>query len=229
MSRKSQEPCLVRNLYDRFLFVCLTAALLGPTPAPAQEEQADDSPATAVVEDFHDSLIVMMKQADELGYQGRCDYLSPVIGRTIDQEFMARKSIGLQWKSLSEADQARWQTAFSRLTVANYAGRFTGYDGEAFETLGQEKAPKETVIVQTKIVLPKEDDVQLNYRLRETDKDWRIIDIYMNGTVSELSLRRSEYSSTLKRDGFEDLVVAVDQKADSLAAEGGAPASAKVN
>ena len=219
----------MRNLYNRFLLACLTGALLGPTAALSEQEKTDDSPAIAVVEDLHDSLIVMMKEADELGYQGRCDYLTPVIARTIDQEFMARKSIGLQWKHLSEADQARWQTAFSRLTVANYAGRFTGYDGEEFETLGQEAAPKETVIVQTKIVLPKDDDVQLNYRLRETDVGWRIIDIYMNGTVSELSLRRSEYSSTLKRDGFEDLVVAVDQKTDSLAAEGSAPASAKVN
>ena len=220
----------MRNLYDRILLGCLAAAaLLGPTAALAEDIVVESSPSIAVVEDLHDSLIVMMKQADELGYQGRCDYLTPVIDRTIDQDFMARKSIGLQWKHLSEADQARWQTAFSRLTVANYAGRFTGFDGESFENLGQVDGPKETVIVQTKIVLPKEDDVQLNYRLRETDKGWRVIDIYMNGTVSELSLRRSEYSSTLKRDGFESLVVAVDDKADALAAEGGASASAKVN
>jgi phospholipid transport system substrate-binding protein len=223
----------VRNLYDRFLVVSLTAALLwsGAVFADEAKEEAttEDSPAITVVEDLHDSLIVMMKQADDLGYQGCFDYLTPVIARTIDQDFMARKSIGLQWKQLNEADQQRWQEAFSRLTVANYAGRFTGYAGEAFETLGQVDGPKETVIVQTKIVLPKEDDVQLNYRLRETEKGWRIIDIYMNGTVSELSLRRSEYSSTLKRDGFENLVVAVNEKASSLAAEGGASATAKVN
>jgi len=219
----------VRIPYDRILFVGLAAALCFSSAAFAQATKAGDQSPTAVVEDLHDSLLVMMKQADAMGYQGRCDYLSPVIARTIDQDFMASKSIGLHWKQLSDADKARWKETFSRLTVANYAGRFTGFDGESFETLGQVDGPRETVIVQTKIVLPKEDDVQLNYRLRENEQGWRIIDIYMNGTVSELSLRRSEYSSTLKRDGFESLVDAVDEKTASLAAEGGVSATAKVN
>jgi hypothetical protein len=48
----------------------------------------------------------------------------------------------------------------------------------------------------------------------------------MNGTVSELSLRRSEYSSTLKRKGFESLVTAVDEKATSLAS--GSERTAKI-
>ena len=48
--------------------------------------------------------------------------------------------------------------------------------------------------------------------MRETDSGWKIIDIYLNGTVSELSLRRSEYSSTVKREGFETLIAAVQKK-----------------
>jgi hypothetical protein len=34
----------------------------------------------------------------------------------------------------------------------------------------------------------------------------------MNGTVSELALRRSEYSSVCKRDGFESLLSSLEEK-----------------
>ena len=53
--------------------------------------------------------------------------------------------------------------------------------------------------------------------MHHKDGEWRIIDVYLNGTVSELALRRSEYSSVLKRDGFEKLIVMVDGKAEELA------------
>jgi phospholipid transport system substrate-binding protein len=104
--------------------------------------------------------------------------------------------------------------------TANYAGRFTGYAGEQFVTLGEEEARSNTRMVLTKIVLPDDDDVHLNYRLMKRDGAWKVIDVYLNGTVSELALRRSEYSSALKREGFEKLVASVKTKISDLMAEG---------
>ncbi|MCH7709728.1 MAG: ABC transporter substrate-binding protein, partial [Myxococcales bacterium] len=62
------------------------------------------------------------------------------------------------------------------------------------------------------------DDIQLYYRLRNgTDGRWKIIDVYLNGTVSELALRRSEYSSLIKREGFEALLIALNKRIETLA------------
>ncbi len=72
-------------------------------------------------------------------------------------------------------------------------------------------------MVLTKLVQPSDDDVELNYRLRETDAGWRVIDCYMNGTVSEVALRRSEYGAVLRRDGFDALLAAINTKSDELA------------
>ena len=120
----------------------------------------------------------------------------------------------------SAADKQRWAETFTRFTTANYAGRFTGYTGEEFVTLGVEDAARDTKMVLTKIVVPKEDDVQLNYRMMKTDAGWKVIDVYLNGTVSELALRRSEYSSALKREGFEQLVASIETKIADLEAKG---------
>src|SRR5690606_22065381 len=75
--------------------------------------------------------------------------------------------------------------------------------------------------------------VALDYRMRAEDGRWRIIDVFMNGTVSELALRRSEYSGLLKRQGFDALLQAIEQKiaaqerasAQACRAPKGAPAA----
>jgi phospholipid transport system substrate-binding protein len=52
--------------------------------------------------------------------------------------------------------------------------------------------------------------------MRSTEAGWRIIDIYYNGTVSELALRRADYAAVLKKDGFEALLASVNQKIADL-------------
>lgn len=193
------------------------ASVESKPPASAAEEAADAPLATPTVEKLHAALLEIMRSADELGYQGRFDTLTPVVDQTFDMPFMASKSVGRHWKTLPEADQQRWLELFRTHIKANYAGQFTGYTGESFETLGEEPAIRDTRVVRTRLTRPGEDDVQLNYRLREVDGEWRIIDIYLNGTVSELALRRSEYSSVLKREGFEKLMSTIDEKVKELA------------
>ena len=187
-------------------------AVAAETPQPG---------AGAVVERFHETLIGVMKESDTLGYDGRRDRLTPVLVETFDFDFMAEKSAGRHWKDLSEEQQARWRDAFRDHIVANYAGRFKGFTGQSFESRGEEEAPRETMLVKTTLHDPQGDDVQLNYRLHETDDGWRVIDIYMHGTVSELALRRAEYSTALERQGVDSVIDSLRKQADDLAVKNG--------
>jgi phospholipid transport system substrate-binding protein len=173
---------------------------------------ADDSAAAATVDHLHATLISVMKDAKSLGYQGRYDRIKPAVETAYDLDFMAKFVLGPEGKDLSAADQARWRETFERSTVATYAGRFTGWGGEEFKTLGEEPAAQDTVFVKSVLDRPDAEDVQLTYRLRKGDDGWKIVDVYNKGTVSELALRRSDYSSVLKREGFDKLVETVDAK-----------------
>lgn len=180
--------------------------------------RGDEPAATQTVETLHATLLAVMKDATALGYQGRYDRLAPVLKSHFDFPFMARFVLGPGWQELSPADQQRWIEAFERITTATYAFRFKGYTGESFKTLGQEPAGQDTLFVRTVVDRTDADDVELTYRLRQTSEGWRIIDIYQKGTVSELALRRSEYSAVLKRDGFEKLIETVNAKLAAYAA-----------
>lgn len=201
----------------------LVSLLLGVVLAPLAAG-AETLEARRVVDELHGALLGVMKQAKALGYEGRYARLEPVLLDSFDVPFMAQKSIGRHWKDLSEADQQRLESTFGRFMVANYAGRFDGWSGQRFETLGEEPSTHETLIVRTRLVDPEGEDVQLNYRLRLLDGKWRIIDVYLDGTVSELALRRSENSSLMAREGFEALLTALDGRIAELAAGQGSDA-----
>jgi len=195
------------------------APAAGAAPSTGEAPAPNGTP-TGVVEDFHAALIDMMKSSDTMTFDDRVEFLTPRMDEAFDLDFMSSKSVGRQWKQLSTEQQRAWRAKFEQLTVSNYAGRFVGYTGENFETLGDEPAARNTVMVLTRVTVPGDEDVDLNYRLRETREGWRIIDVYLKGTVSELALRRSEYSSTLKRDGFEKLATAIDRKIAEFREEG---------
>ncbi len=180
--------------------------------------RAETPEAVRVVENLHANLLGAMKEAEALGYEGRFERLEPVVRGSFDVPFMGRKSVGRHWKDLSADEQERLLATFGRFMIANYAGRFDGWSGQHFETLGEDPSTHGTLIVRTRLIDPEGEDVQLNYRLRSVDGSWRIIDVYLDGTVSELALRRSENSSLVAREGIDALLRALDQRVSELAA-----------
>jgi phospholipid transport system substrate-binding protein len=197
--------------------VVLVAAAAAAGPAAAPEAAAPTpTPAEAVVRDLDAGLLGAMKAAGDLDYQGRFESVAPVVDDHFDVPFMAEKSLGRAWDDLGDADKAKWMGLFREFMIANYAGRFQGYKGETFEQLGSEEGAYDTVLVRTRLVVPNEENVDLDYRLRETPEGWRIVDVYLKGSVSELALRRSDYTAVVKRGGFEALVSYLREKIEAL-------------
>jgi phospholipid transport system substrate-binding protein len=193
-----------------------------PQPvAPTSESgppAAEPRVPSRVVDTLHDNLISVMKDSKTLGYDGRFARLEPVIRELFDIPFMAEKSIGRYWKTVDEENRDRLLATFGKFTVANYAGRFTDYSGQSFETLKEEASKHGTVMVYSRLDTGKGETIQLNYRLRpDGNGGWRIIDVLLNGTVSELALRRSEYSSLIQREGFAALMTALNERIADLA------------
>jgi phospholipid transport system substrate-binding protein len=190
----------------------LAAVLLAASLATAGRGTGPGGDPTAPVERLHASLEQAMRRADELGFEGRFSLLDPVLAEAYDLDWMAAKSLGRHWKKLSMEQRARWAALFRELTVATYADRFDGFSGERFELLSVEPSAQDTMLVHTRIVPTDEEPVALDYRVRSRENGFRIIDVYLEGTVSELALRRSDYSSLVKREGFDSLVAAIEEK-----------------
>jgi phospholipid transport system substrate-binding protein len=190
----------------RLAILLFLAGLALAGPARAQ------GPERAVVESLHDALLSCMKNADALGFQGRFERIAANLDRTFDLPFMARLALGAAWKDLTPAQRRDFVALSRRFSAASYAHNFDGYGGERFQTLGAEAAARGTVIVKTELIQPRDKPVRFDYRLRRAADGWRIIDVHLDGMISELTIRRSEYRSLIQREGFGGLVEALEEK-----------------
>lgn len=173
-----------------------------------------------VIAALNDGLLGVMRRADELGYAGRVEALAPVIADTYDSAAMARIAAGQHWAGLTPEQRARLVDAFRDYTVSSYAARFDGYAGERFETLGERATRRDDVLVETRIVTGDGEAVPISYLLREGEDGWRVIDVLLDNSVSELALRRSEYGSLLAREGLDGLLRELDEAVARNAADG---------
>lgn len=173
-----------------------------------------------VIERLHTSLLEVMQNADELGYEDRYQQLEPVLEQSYDFPFMIRVALGPTWRELDERQRAELTNLFADMSVANYAARFDGYDGERFEILGEQPGPREAILVQSRIVRPDDEPIELNYLLREFEDGWRIIDVLLDARYSELARQRAEFAAVLRDGGVPDLVATLERKIAQLTAEG---------
>jgi phospholipid transport system substrate-binding protein len=179
--------------------------------AAAAPAWAAGSPEQAIGQ-LYTTLLDTMKNAEKLGLDGRRQKLAPAIDAAYNLPLMARLSVGPQWKDLSPEEQKRFVASFRELTLTTYAARFDGFSGEKLIVEPQSQDAQGGKIVHTKIVKSNGEPIQLNYLMRQDGDAWKIIDVYLRGTVSELATRRSEFSSVLRREGAQALLEVMDRK-----------------
>jgi phospholipid transport system substrate-binding protein len=177
-------------------------------------QSAGTDPAVRQIRSFYDALLATMKQADRLGIRGRYDKLAPVIRATFDLAAMTRIAVGPDWPSIAPEQQSELIESFGRMTIATYANRFDGYSGERFEVEPASEARTTGRIVRTKLIPSSGEPVTLNYLMRSSGDTWKIVDVYLTGTISELATRRSEFTAILKTGGPSALVESLRQQAE---------------
>jgi phospholipid transport system substrate-binding protein len=167
------------------------------------------------VQELYDALLGTMKNGRILGQSGRFTQLEPVIRRTFDIPSMTRLSVGASWAGLSEAQRQQLTDSFGRYISAIYADRFDSYAGQKLQVTGEQPHPA-GVMVKSQIVKANGDPVKVDYMMHRNGDGWLISDIYLDGAISEVATRRSEFATILRADGVDGLIAALNRKADML-------------
>jgi phospholipid transport system substrate-binding protein len=195
-----------------FSLLLASAALLvaapGLTPAWAQ-----DDPAPAAVQGFYDALVAQMKKGGPV--RGRYDLLKPAVERAFDIPGMTAVAVGPNFAVLPEADKKALTDAFERMTVANYVKNFDAFNGEKFTvepaSIARPGSPDKLVKSALKTG---NDSIPFNYRMHQVGSAWKIEDIYLNGNISQMAQRRSDFSATFASSGASGLAKKINALAD---------------
>ena len=197
------------GLLASFSWLVVVAAL-GLLPLRAQTPSA----AVVKIQTYYQQLMPTIQQAGRLSVRERDRRFTPVISAVFDLATMTRLAVGPAWKSFSAEQQAAARDAFARFIVADYASQIKDYSGESFvvdpQTIPETRGGGE--IVKTRLLQPGGRAVSINYLVRGE----RVIDIYLNGTISDLATRRDEFASIIASGSADALIKRLQDRTESL-------------
>jgi phospholipid transport system substrate-binding protein len=188
----------------------LVLLLLAPAVVPAADT------AAKVVEGLHDELLIVMKQAHKLGYAGRYQRLAPTVTARYDFPYISKVVVGRYWRSFTTEQKSQFIDIFSKLSIATYANRFDGYSGERFKTISEKELKRGQRLVKTVLIKANREEIELDYILHLKNEQWRIINVIAEG-VSDLSLKRADYTSYLEKYSFDALLEKLSEKIQNYA------------
>lgn len=172
--------------------------------------------ASAVVQSFQAVLLDAMQQAKALGVKGRYDKLGPAIEAAFHLPLMAATASAPYWHDGTAAQRSRLLAAFHRMSASTVATLFDDYGGETFRVVRERKTAGPTVMVDTQVVRPEDDPIDITYVAARLRDRWWIIDLVVGGGISEVRVRRSEYARFLREGGLDRLTQALEEQADHL-------------
>jgi phospholipid transport system substrate-binding protein len=205
-----REFKLAPRLVATGIAVVTATALFGSLPLRAQAPSA----AAAHIQTYYQELMPTIRQAGRLTVRERDKRFGPAITAAFDLATMTRLAVGAPWRNFSPEQKAAVQEAFTRFIVADYASQIKDYSGESFvvdpQTTPEARGGGE--VVKTRLLQPGGRTVNINYLVR----GGRVIDVYLNGTISDLATRRDEFASLIASGGAEGLIKRLQERTQSL-------------
>lgn len=192
----------------------LVVTMILPASLPAR---AQTSAAAAHIETYYKELMPTIRQAGRLSVRERDKRFTPAITEAFDLPTMTRIAVGPPWTNFSATQQAAVRDGFAQFIIADYASQISNYSGESF-VVDPQTSPASRgggEIVKTKLLQPGGRTVNINYLVR----GGRVIDVYLNGTVSDLATRRDEFASIIASGGADALIRRLRDRTQSLLAK----------
>ena len=194
----------------------LAAAVLLPVAAMAAPPEA------APVQALNAALIASMKAGSAgQSFQARAAALAPVVVSSYNLPEVEKNSVGFFWATLPPAQQQQVAAAFEKFTVASYASEFNKYSGETITLLPAEKLLGASKIVETQIA-PADGSAptRIDYVVANGPQGWQITDVLLNGTISQVAVHSSDFSSLVSSGNASPLIAALEKKSATLASSG---------
>lgn len=178
--------------------------------------------ARKTVDRLNATLIEVMKDAKKLGYQGRFRKLDPVVRDSFEFEAVSVLALGSHWKNLDKQQKTAFIDKMTELSVATYAAQFNSYGGESFKYDSEQDLKNGRVLLRYFLNVPHEKPIKFEYQVHEFNGRWQIINIIVDG-ISDVALRKAQYTSLIDREGFDSLLKKLTQKITDYANNNATP------
>ena len=180
-----------------------------PSP-PKESQKIMTSSPSQTLELLHDTLKKIHRSKVDI------NKMQKVISDTYDVERMLFLIIGEAWKVSEDKPRANLKKVFEEYIAKNYIRRFSSINKLEFDKLNIKKVGNNYLMAKTKLIINSNDEVAFSYLLNQTNKNWKIFDVLIDGSISEIATKKSEFKSFIKEDDIKPLLEALKKKNSML-------------
>lgn len=191
-----------------FFWPALSLTLLLACAAPALAGM----PTEKIKETTNEILAIVSvpEQKDAPLTAGTRKNIRKAVDKRFDWEEMARRTLAMHWKKRTEEEKKQFVVLFGHLLERTYLDKVEGYSGEKVVYVG-ESIDDDYAVVNVKIITSKNEEIEVDYRLRQKENDWLVYDISVAG-VSLVNNYRVQFNSIISRSSYESLVQKLKEK-----------------
>jgi phospholipid transport system substrate-binding protein len=131
----------------------------------------------------------------------------------IDSDWMGKFVMGRHWRTLKKPQQDQYLAVYKTFLTKTYVGKFKKYTGKEVIKITDSKqlsAPSE-YYVSSIISAPKQEDLNVGYRLKTTGSCFKVTDIVGEG-ISLINTERQDFNAVMNRKGFDALIQLLNEK-----------------
>ena len=133
------------------------------------------------------------------------ELIQNVIEEVYDSEKMGKMIIGKNWEEINTSEREKFLLVFERFIVVNYLRRFSkinqlDFDHQKIQMIGNK-------FRLAKFLLKADNEIiQLDYLLHHKNKRWKIIDVIIEGSISEVVTKKADFNKIINEKGVLGLI-----------------------
>ncbi len=187
------------------------------TAAPAAATRL--TPEAVIARLDRDVILPMSRLAEESEGEERQAKFLKLLDSVFDLERITVASIGhSHWRAWTPEQRAAYRQAFRDYMIVIYLDRFRAYTGSGLKIVKSTIEGKRA-LVQTRLVVPNEENPLVSFLLRHGKAGWKIVDVYFDGAISEVAGLRAQFSKALDKQGYEGLLQEMAKLKERLLSE----------
>ncbi len=211
---------LWRNRLAVLVLVALVSAGGEVSQVRAAELSKETETAHELVSEMIDLVLAELSKK-EVEKEVKIKALESIVSEKFDFATIARLVLAKNYKRFDEDQRRDFEANFKHYLSRFYGSRLVDYADENVEVKGARLEKRGDVTVMTKIIGGDVDGIEMNYRVRNRNDAWRVIDVTIEG-VSTVSNFRAQFREIISQGGPEELLKTLRNKThvDADAKEG---------
>lgn len=204
----------------RLIAVTVALSFLGLSVCVRAEDENPDTLVKSAVQD-----VVAVLREDKKDNKKIQALVDARVLPLFDFTLMTKRAVGQPWKTATAEQKKALVEEFRNLLVRVFIAKaFTGNTklSVKFEPSSY-VAGDDQVTVKTKLILPGEAPVAVDYDLKKTSGGWKVVDFAVAGPRLALDIYSNQFHDPLQQSGIDGLIKFLEEK-NHAAEVGGAVA-----